>query len=153
MFYKSLWSVSLPWGQDSALTFSPVYKAAALASPFLLSKAGKCLLKNVTSWCYKAPANLLHHLFFFAKGDKHLKTPHLDDYCHVFYEWPLNDVLRKKLSLPSFCRKYCTIKDAAQTYYFIANKSCFLFSIILKVLSLSRWEVIRTQGKCIKSYL
>jgi len=30
------------------------------------------------------------------------------------------------------------------------KKYCLLFSIILKVLS--GWEVIRTQGKCIKSY-
>ena len=45
---------------------------------------------------------------------------------------------------------YCTIKDGAQTYDFIADKSCLLLSIILKVLSGS--EVIRIQGKCTKSY-
>ena len=56
----------------------------------------------------------------------------------------------KKLSLQSFRRKYCTIKDGAETYDFIADKCCSLFSIILNVLS--GWEVIRTQGKCIKSY-
>ena len=49
-----------------------------------------------------------------------------------------------------FRRKYCTVKDGIQTYYFIADKSCLLFTIILKVLS--GWEVIKTQGKCIKSY-
>ena len=32
----------------------------------------------------------------------------------------------------------------------LQTKSCLLFSIILKLLS--GWEVIRTQGKCIKSY-
>ena len=37
-----------------------------------------------------------------------------------------------------------------QTYDFIADKSCSLFSIILNVLS--GWDVIRTQGKSIKSY-
>ena len=41
-------------------------------------------------------------------------------------------------------------KMASKLYYFIADKSCLLFTIILKVLS--GWEVIKTQGKCIKSY-
>ena len=63
---------------------------------------------------------------------------------------PLNAALHKKLSLWSFHRKFYTIKDGAQTYDFIADKSCLLFFIILKVLS--RWQVIRTKGKCIKSY-
>ena len=53
---------------------------------------------------------------------------------------------QKKLSLWSFRRKYCTMSDDAQTYDFLADKSCLLFSIILKVLRW--WEVIRTQGKC-----
>ena len=48
----------------------------------------------------------------------------------------------QKLSLRSFYRNYWTIKDGAQTYD--------LFFIILKVLS--GRDVIRTQGKCIKSY-
>ena len=55
--------------------------------------------------------------------------------CLVFYEWPLNALLHKKLSLRSFRRKHCTIKDGAQTYDFIVDKSCLLFSIILKVVS------------------
>ena len=61
--------------------------------------------------------------------------PHLDECSHVFYEWPLNAVLYKKLSLQLFHRKYCTIKDGAQTFDFIADKSYLIFSIILKVLS------------------
>ena len=73
---------------------------------------------------------------------------HLKKCCHIFYEWPLNAVLHKKLSLLSFCRKYCTTKDGAQTYDFIADKRCLLFSIILKVLS--GWEVVRTREKCTK---
>ena len=44
---------------------------------------------------------------------------------------PLYAVLHKKLSLQSFRRKYCTIKDGAQTYDFIAAKTFSLFSIIL----------------------
>ena len=32
-----------------------------------------------------------------------------------------------KLSLWSFCGKYCTIKDGSQTYNLIAEKSCMLF--------------------------
>ena len=48
---------------------------------------------------------------------------HVDECCgHVFYEWPLNAVLHKKLSLRSFRRKYCTIKDGAKTFDFIADK-------------------------------
>ena len=50
---------------------------------------------------------------------------------HIFYEWPLYALLYKKLSLWSFHRKYCTIKDGAQTYDFIADKRCLLSSIIL----------------------
>ena len=49
--------------------------------------------------------------------------------CHVFFEWPLNAVLHKKLSLQLFCRKNCTIKDGTQTYDFIVDKSCLLFLI------------------------
>ena len=88
---------------------------------------------------------LLLHLSCPSKATKRLlKTPHVDEYCgHVFYKWPLNAVLHKKLSLQSFRRKYC--KDGAKTYDFIADKCCLLFSIILKVLH--GWEVIRTQGK------
>ena len=36
------------------------------------------------------------------------------------------------------------------TISLFADKSCLLFTITLKVLS--GWEVIKTQGKCIKSY-
>ena len=55
--------------------------------------------------------------------------------------------LHNKLSVGSFFRKCCTIRDGAQTYDFIA---C-LVSIILRVF-LSGWEAFRTQGKCIKPY-
>ena len=75
--------------------------------------------------------------------------PHLNKCCLVCDEWPLDGVIHKKKNEPclwSFRRKYCTMKDDAQTYDFIADKSCLLFSIILKVLRW--WEVIRTQGKC-----
>ena len=41
----------------------------------------------------------------------------------------------QKTELHWFHRKYCTIKDGAQTYNVIVDKSCLLFSIILKVLS------------------
>ena len=75
---------------------------------------------------------------------------HFDECSHVFYEWPLNAVFYRKLSLQSCRWKYCTNRDGTQTYDFTADKSCLLFSIILKLLS--GWEVIRTQGKCIKSY-
>ena len=63
------------------------------------------------------------------------KMPDLDDCCYVFDEWPLNAVLLKKLSLGSFRRKCYSIKDGVQTYDFIADRSCLLFSIILKALS------------------
>ena len=72
--------------------------------------------------------------------------PHLNKCCLVFDEWPLDGVIHKKKWALPFRRKYCTMKDDAQTYDFIADKSCLLFSIILKVLRW--WEVIRTQGKC-----
>ena len=94
---------------------------------FLLPKATKCLLKNATSWW------VLSRFLWMAPE------------C-----WPLNAALHKTLSLRLFRRKFYTIKDGAQTYNFITDKSCLLFFIILKVLS--RWQVIRTQGKCIKSY-
>ena len=61
--------------------------------------------------------------------------PHLDAMLSRFLQWPLNAVLHKKLSLQLFCRKYCNIKDGTQTYDFIADKSCLLFTITLKVLS------------------
>ena len=94
---------------------------------FLLPKATKCLLKNATSWW------VLSRFLWMASERR-----------------PLNAALHKKLSLRSFHRKFYTIKDGTQTNDFIADKSCLLFFIILKVLS--RWQVIRTQGKCIKSY-
>ena len=136
--------------QDSVLMFSP-HKAAAPVLPFFSVKGSKTssrkrhILMRIRHW-------LLLHLLFPPKVTKRcLRMPHLDKCCHVFCEWPLNGaVLPKKLSLRSFQRKYCTIKDGAQTYDFIADKSCLLFSVILKVLG--GWEVIRTQGKCIKSY-
>ena len=89
-----------------------------------------------------------------ARQYRQLRRLHLDEWCHVFHEWPLNAVLRKKLSLRvrSFRRKYCTIKDGARPNlrFHCRQKLLVIFSIILKVLS--GWEVIRTQGKCIKSY-
>ena len=91
---------------------------------FLPPKAAKCLLKNATSWW------VLSRFLWMAPE------------C-----WPLNAALHKTLSLRLFRRKFYTIKDGAQTYNFITDKSCLLFFIILKVLS--RWQVIRTQGKCI----
>ena len=120
-----------------------------------------CKKKNcVVYWCWSgardectppkknpgsAPVMRIRHLSCPSKATKRLlKTPHVEEYCgHVFYKWPLNAVLHKKLSLQSFRRKYC--KDGAKTYDFIADKCCLLFSIILKVLH--GWEVIRTQGK------
>ena len=83
----------------------------------------KCLLKNAASWW------VLSHFLRIASE------------CNT----------SQKLSLWSFHRNYCTIKNGAQTYDFIADKSYLLFSIILKVLS--GLEGIRTQGKCIKSYM
>ena len=67
---------------------------------------------------------LLLHLYCPSKATKRLlKTRHVDEcYGHVFYEWPLNAVLHKKLNLRSFRRKYCTIKDGAKTFDFIADK-------------------------------
>ena len=67
---------------------------------------------------------LLLHLYCPSKATKRLlKTRHVDECCgHVFYEWPLNAVLHKKLSLRSFSRKYCTVKDGAKTFDFIADK-------------------------------
>ena len=94
---------------------------------FLPPRATKCLLKNATSWW--VPSR-----FLWMASERR----------------PLNAALHKKLSLRSFHRKFYTIKDGTQTYDYIADKSCLLFFIILKVLS--RWQVIRTQGKCIKSY-
>ena len=91
---------------------------------FLLLKATKWLLENATSWW------VLSRFLWMASE------------CS-----PLNAALHKKLSLRSFHRKFYTIKDGAQTYNFITDKSCLLFFIILKVLS--RWQVIRTQRKCI----
>ena len=61
--------------------------------------------------------------------------PDLDDWFHVFYDWPLNAVLHKKLSVGSSRGKCYTIKDGVQTYDFVADRSCLLFSIILKGLS------------------
>ena len=40
----------------------------------------------------------------------------------------------KNWACDNFSRKYCTFIDGSQTYDFIADKSCLLFSIILKVL-------------------
>ena len=124
--------------------------AAAPASPFFPSMAAKRLLENVTSWCVYRHG--FYFTFFPADGDE---TPSKKR--HIFMSavtvsksglWM--QYFTKKLSLQSFRRKYCTIKDGAQTYDFIADKSCLLISIILNVLC--GWEVIRTQGKCIKSY-
>ena len=76
---------------------------------------------------------------------------HLDKCCHVFYEWPLNAVLHKKLSWWLFCRKYCTIKDGAQTYDFIADKICLLFSIILKIVHWKWMRSYQITGKMYKN--
>ena len=115
-------------------------------SPFFSSKVAKRLM------CIRH--RLLLHLFFPSKGNEMpskkcniLKSAGH----HIFYEWPPNALLHKQLNLWLFHRKYCTIKDGAQTYDFIADKSCLLFSIILKVLS--GWEVVRTREKCIKTYI
>ena len=92
------------------------------------------------SWCgciFPLIRQWLLHMSPFCemRQSTSLKTPALDDCCHVFYEWKLNAVLHKKLSLRSFHRKCCTIKDGAQTYDFIADKSCLLFTFILNILS------------------
>ena len=127
-------------------------------------KATKCLLKNARSWWL-----LSRFLRMATECSTSQKTEPA--------QW-------------SFRRKCRTIKDGTKTYNFIADESCLLFSIILKVLSgsekyriysinhpgrlfyfwnvivgsYSRWvlirgwalipinTVIRTQGKCIKSY-
>ena len=94
---------------------------------------------------------LLHHFFSPKATKRRLKKRHILISAVSFSTKGLwTQHFTKKLSLRSFRSKYCTIKDCAQTYDFIADKSCLLFSIILKVLSL--WEVIRTQGKCVESY-
>ena len=85
---------------------------------------------------YKAPSYALL-CFLTQKATKHpIKK------CNVLmsaeYKWPLNAVLHKKLI------------NKIKKFDFIADRSCLLFPIILKVLS--RWEVIRTQGKYIKWY-
>lgn len=84
----------------------------------------------------KAPASC-SPFFFPTKVDEtpFKKMPDLDDWFHVFYDWPLNAVLHRKLSVGSFRRKCYTIKDGIQTYDFVADRSCLLFSIILKGLS------------------
>ena len=55
--------------------------------------------------------------FLTAKGDEipSKKTPLLDVCCHVSMNTLLMRYFTKKLSLQSFHRKYCTIKDGAQT--------------------------------------
>ena len=76
------------------------------ASPFWETSSKKLhILKRIRH-------RLLLHPFFSTKGDE---TP-------------------SKKRQRSFRRKCYAIKDDAQTY-FIADKSCLLFSIILKVLS------------------
>ena len=133
----------------------PPYKAEALSSPFFSVKGSETskkrhILMHLRHW-------LLLHLFFSTNGDEMpSKKRHILMSAVTFSKnglWiPLNAALHKKLSLHAIVsyRKYCTIKDGAQTYNFIADKSCLLFAIILDILS--GWEVIRTHGKCIKSY-
>ena len=103
-----------------------------------------------TSYAYKAPASASP--FFPTKGNempsKKCNIFNKSAGHHIFYEWPLNAPLHKKLSLWSFRRKYCTTKDSAQTYDFIADKRCLLFSIILKVLS--GWDSYQNTGKMCK---
>ena len=68
----------------------------------------------------------------------------------ALYKYSSSSSSSSSFSSSSYYYYFCTIKDGAQTYDFIADKSCLLLSIILKVLSGS--EVIRIQGKCTKSY-
>ena len=131
----------------------PRIRSQLLHHYFFLSKAVKGLLKTVTSWCINLRHWLLLHLFLLPKATKCLLKNATSWWVLSRFLWmaserkPLNAALHKKLSLRSFHRKFYTIKDGTQTNDFIADKSCLLFFIILKVLS--RWQVIRTQGKCI----
>ena len=131
----------------------PRIRSQLLHHHFFLSKAVKGLLKTVTSWCINLRHWLLLHLFLLPKATKCLLKNATSWWVLSRFLWmaserkPLNAALHKKLSLRSFHRKFYTIKDGTQTNDFIADKSCLLFFIILKVLS--RWQVIRTQGKCI----
>ena len=131
----------------------PRIRSQLLHHHFFLSKAVKGLLKTVTSWCINLRHWLLLHLFLLPKATKCLLKNAtswwvLSRFLWMAPEcWPLNAALHKTLSLRLFRRKFYTIKDGSQTYNFITDKSCLLFFIILKVLS--RWQVIRTQGKCI----
>ena len=131
----------------------PRIRGQLLHHHFFLSKAVKGLLKTVTSWCINLRHWLLLHLFLLPKATKCLLKNAtswwvLSRFLWMAPEcWPLNAALHKTLSLRLFRRKFYTIKDGSQTYNFITDKSCLLFFIILKVLS--RWQVIRTQGKCI----
>ena len=113
-------------------------------SPFFSSKVAKRLMR--------IRHRLLLHLFFPTKGNempsKKCNIFNKSAGHHIFYEWPLYAPLHKKLSLWSFRRKYCTTKDGAQTYDFIADKRCLLFSIILKVLS--GWDSYQNTGKMYK---
>jgi len=63
---------------------------------------------------YKAPASASP--FLAAKGDEmpSKKMPLLDECCHVSMNTLLMWYFPKKLSLQSFHRKYCTIKDGTQ---------------------------------------
>ena len=119
----------------------PPYKVAAPASPFFPLRQRNVFCKTSHLHAYKVPASASP--FLTAEGDEtRSKKRHILMSVVTFST--------NSFWMRSFRRKYCTIKDGAQTYDFIADKSCLLFSIILKVLS--GWEVIRTHGKCIKSY-
>ena len=93
--------------------------------------------------------------FFFANGDKMpSKKRHTLMSTVTFSKnglWiPLNAVLHENWACDSLV-EICTIKDGAQTYDFIADKSCSLFSIILNILS--GWEVIRTHKNFWKDFV
>ena len=134
--------------------FFPRIRQKLLCHPFFLSKAAKHL-KNVISWCIQG-TGLCFTFFFLPVAMKCLLKNATSWWVLSRFPRMASESLwmqyftKNWACMQSFHRKYCTIKDGTQTYNFIADKSCLLFAIILDILS--GWEVIRTHGKCIKSY-
>ena len=127
------------------LTFSLVQGSGSWVTFFIHQKQQNVFLKT-----YKAPASASP--FFSAEGNETRSKK-----CHMLMsavKFSTNGLwmqyLTKNWAWDRFLEKYCTHQRWHPNLRFLADKSCLLFSIILKVLS--GWEVIRIQGKCIKSY-
>jgi len=101
---------------------------------FLCQRQRNVFSKTSHLDAYKAPASASP--FFFTEGDE---TPSKKRYILIIAVMFSNGLLMQYFTKtePAIVswKIYCIIKGGAQTYDFIADKSCLLFSIIPKVLS------------------